>query len=135
MIISMYYSLIDFKQMIIHFVEDNNASDKTFNCKENLILFLSLGKDTTIKTLRKIYTFCNMSSLRKDSTTKYGTDTTVDEIFDGIRTLSVIICFLLVTFLVIWIVYVLWKVTCRRSSVVDQTSNREYFEMDHTIPT
>ena len=76
-----------------------------------------------------------MSSLRKDSTTKYGTDTTVDEIFDGIRTFSVIICFLLVTFLVIWIAYVLWKVTCRRSSVVDQNSNREVFEMDHTIPT
>ena len=73
--------------------------------------------------------------LRKDSAAKYGTNTTVGEIFDGIRTLNVEICLLLVTFLAIWIVYVLWKITCRRSSVVDQTSNHEYFEMDHTIPT
>ena len=75
-----------------------------------------------------------MSSLRNDSTSKYNTNITVDEIFDGIRTLSVIVCFLLVTFLVIWIAYVLWKITCRRSSVVDHASNHEYFEMDHIIP-
>ena len=76
-----------------------------------------------------------MSSLRNYSATKYATNIMVDEVFDGIRTLSVIICFLLVTFLVIWIAYVLWKITCRRSSVVDETSHHEYFEMDHTIPT
>ena len=71
-----------------------------------------------------------MSSLRNYSATKYATNIMVDEVFDGIRTLSVIICFLLVTFLVIWIAYVLWKITCRRSSVVDHASNHEYFEMN-----
>ena len=75
-----------------------------------------------------------MSSLRNDSASKYDTNITVDEMFDGIRTLSVIVCFLLVTFLVIWIAYVLWKITCRRSSVVDRASNHEYFEMDHINP-
>ena len=76
-----------------------------------------------------------MSSLRNDLVSKYGTNTTADGIFDGIRAWSVVICFLLVTFVAMWIVYILWKICCRRSSVVDQTSNHEYFEMDHTIPT
>ena len=117
--------------MIIHY----NAYGKTLKWKENLILSLSLEKGSTIKTSKKGINLCKMLNLRKDSAASYDTNTTVDEIFDGIRTLSVVICFLLVTFLAIWIAYILWKISCRRSSVVDQTSNHEYFEMDHTIAT
>ena len=53
----MYYALIDLNQMIIHFVEDNNAYGKTFNCKENIIQFLSLEKDGNIKASRNYIVF------------------------------------------------------------------------------
>ena len=71
-----------------------------------------------------------MSYLRKSTFLNHDAKATVDEVFDGIRTISVVICFLLLLFLIIWIAYVIWKISCRRSSVVDQNPNNEYFELD-----
>lgn len=73
-----------------------------------------------------------MSFSRKRASLDYGAKSTVDEIFEGITMLSVVICFLLILFIFIWIAYVIWKISCRRSSVVDQNPNHDYFELDLT---
>ena len=73
-----------------------------------------------------------MFSLRSNirNNTKQITKVNVNEVYEGIRTVIIVIIFLLVIFLVSWISYVIWKVYCRRSSVVDQSQSQEHIEMD-----
>lgn len=73
-----------------------------------------------------------MSFLRKNTYLHYSTKSTADEIFEGIAILSVVISSLLILFIFIWITYVIWKISCRRSSVVDQNPNHDCFELDLT---
>ena len=74
----------------------------------------------------------NMSSLRNDIRINSKQNTTVNaiEVYKTIRITLLLICFLLVIFLISWIVYVIWKTYCRRSTVVDQSQNQEYIEME-----
>ena len=74
----------------------------------------------------------NMSSLRNDIRINSKQNTTVYaiEVYKTIRITLLLICFLLVIFLISWIVYVIWKTYCRRSTVVDQSQNQEYIEME-----
>ena len=72
----------------------------------------------------------NMSSLRKYPLYINGT---VDEVFEAVRNTNVVFCVLLMLCLVLYIIYVIWKMICRRSTVTDQEeNNHEYYEMDLT---
>ena len=72
-----------------------------------------------------------MFSLRNDirNNTKQITKVNVNEVYETIRTMMIVIIFLLVIILVSWISYVIWKVYCRRSTVVDQSQSQEHIEM------
>ena len=73
-----------------------------------------------------------MFSLKNDirNHTKQITKVNVNEVYETIRTMMIVIIFLLVIFLVSWILYVIWKVYCRRSPVVDQSQSQEHIEME-----
>ena len=72
-----------------------------------------------------------MFSLKNDirNHTKQITKVNVKEVYETIRTMMIVIIFLLVIFLVSWILYVIWKVYCRRSPVVDESQSQEHIEM------
>ena len=66
-----------------------------------------------------------MSSLRKMPFF----EGTFDEILDRSRTLSVVICCLLIFFLLLWTLHAIWKTSCRRATVADQDNGNEWIEM------
>ena len=71
-----------------------------------------------------------MFPLKNDPLYRNGT---VDEEFEGTRNIVVVFHILLMICVVLYIIYVIWKAICRRSTVTDQEENgNEYYEMDLT---